>query len=133
MFKESRSFSSFSVDDLAAAKEFYGAALGLEVAEVAQMHVLDVRLAGGGRVVIYPKPDHTPATFTVLNFQVPNIDEAVNKLKEKNVQFESYGGEIKTDENHISRGAESGRGPNIAWFRDPAGNILSVIEEEDHQ
>jgi hypothetical protein len=94
------------------------------------MHVLSVSLAGGGTVVIYPKPDHAPATFTVLNFKVPDIDKAVDELKEKNVQFESYGGAIKTDENNVSRGAESGRGPNIAWFRDPAGNILSVIEDD---
>jgi len=132
VFKESKAFASFSVDDLAAAKEFYGGTLGLEVIEVSQMHVLDVRLAGGGRIVIYPKPDHAPATFTVLNFQVADIDETVKKLKDKNVPFESYGGEISTDENNVSRGADSGRGPNIAWFRDPAGNILSVIEEENH-
>jgi len=130
MFREANAFSSFSVNDLAAAKEFYGSTLGLKVTDVANMHVLSVSLAGGGTVVIYPKPDHTPATFTVLNFKVPNIDEAVDKLKEKNVQFESYESEIKTDENNISRGAESGRGPNIAWFRDPAGNILSVIEND---
>ena len=132
MFREANAFSSFSVNDLAAAKEFYGSTLGLKVTDVANMHVLSVSLAGGGTVVIYPKPDHAPATFTVLNFKVPNIDEAVDKLKEKNVQFESYESEIKTDENNISRGAESGRGPNIAWFRDPAGNILSVIEDERH-
>jgi len=132
MFREANAFSSFSVNDLAAAKEFYGSTLGLKVTDVANMHVLSVSLAGGGTVVIYPKPDHAPATFTVLNFKVPNIDEAVDKLKEKNVQFESYESEIKTDENNISRGAESGRGPNIAWFRDPAGNILSVLEDERH-
>ena len=132
MFKESNAFSSFSVNDLAAAKDFYGATLGLDVSDVANMHVLRVSLAGGGTVLIYPKPDHAAATFTVLNFKVPNIDEAVGKLKEKNVRFESYDGEIKTDENNISRGGDSGRGPNIAWFRDPAGNILSVIED-DHR
>ena len=132
MFREANAFNSFSVNDLAAAKEFYGSTLGLKVTDVANMHVLSVSLAGGGTVVIYPKPDHAPATFTVLNFKVPNIDEAVDKLKEKNVQFESYESEIKTDENNISRGAESGRGPNIAWFRDPAGNILSVLEDERH-
>ena len=130
MFKNAKAFSSFSVNDLEAAKKFYRDTLGLDVAEVGSMHVLIVTLAGAGNVVIYPKPDHTPATFTVLNFNVPDIDEAVNKLKGKNVQFESYEGAIKTDENNISRGAESGRGPNIAWFRDPAGNILSVIEDE---
>src|SRR5215204_5588197 len=132
MFREANAFSSFSVNDLAAAKQFYGDTLGLSVTDVANMHVLSVGLAGGGTAVIYPKPDHAPATFTVLNFKVTNIDEAVDKLKEKNVQFESYESEIKTDENNISRGAESGRGPNIAWFRDPAGNILSVIEDERH-
>ncbi|MEP7214280.1 MAG: VOC family protein [Acidobacteriota bacterium] len=131
MFRESNAFSSFSVNDLAAAKDFYGGTLGLDVTDVANMHVLSVSLAAGGTVIIYPKPDHTPATFTVLNFKVPNIDEAVGKLKEKDVQFESYDGSIRTDENNISRGAESGRGPNIAWFRDPAGNILSVIEDDE--
>jgi len=130
MFKNAKAFSSFSVNDLEAAKKFYRDTLGLDVAEVGSMHVLTVTLGAGGNVVIYPKPDHTPATFTVLNFNVPNIDEAVNKLKGKNVQFESYEGAIKTDENNISRGAEAGRGPNIAWFKDPAGNILSVIEDE---
>jgi predicted enzyme related to lactoylglutathione lyase len=130
MFRESNAFSSFSVNDLAAAKDFYGDTLGLDVTDVANMHVLSVGLAGGGTVLIYPKPDHAPAAFTVLNFKVRNIDDAVSKLKEKDVPFESYDGEIKTDANNISRGGESGRGPNIAWFRDPAGNILSVIEDD---
>jgi predicted enzyme related to lactoylglutathione lyase len=130
MFGNSKAFSSFSVNDLSAAKDFYGNVLGLGVEEVGTMHVLRLRLAGGGDVVVYPKSDHAPATFTVLNFNVPDIDDAVDKLKAKGVQFESYGGEIKTDENNISRGAEKGRGPNIAWFRDPAGNIISVIEDD---
>lgn len=130
MFGNSKAFSSFSVNDLAAAKDFYGDVLGLEVEEVGKMHVLRMHLAGGGEVVIYPKAGHTPASFTVLNFQVPDIDDAVDKLKVKGVKFESYDGEIQTDEKGISRGADKGRGPNIAWFRDPAGNIISVIEDD---
>ena len=128
MFKDTKAFSSYSVDDLKEAKEFYGQTLGLEVSETAEG--LGLRIAGGGEIFIYPKPNHAPASFTVLNFPVDDIDRAVDQLAELGVRFESYEGEIKTDEKGVFRGAVGGNGPNIAWFKDPAGNILSVIEQE---
>jgi catechol 2,3-dioxygenase-like lactoylglutathione lyase family enzyme len=125
MFRHTKAFSGFSVDDLKKAKEFYGQTLGLEVSETKEG--LALRLAGGGQVFIYPKPNHTPATFTVLNFQVENIEQAVDALAKLGVQFEQYDiPEIKTDEKGIHR--SDGAGPTIAWFKDPAGNILSVLE-----
>ncbi len=126
MFKTTKAFSSFSVDDLKNAKEFYGQTLGLEVSETKEG--LGLRLAGGGQVFLYPKPNHEPATFTVLNFRVTDIDQAVDQLKKLGVSFEHYDGEMKTDEKGIFRGAAQGEGPNIAWFKDPAENILSVLE-----
>ena len=127
MFKDTKTFSSFSVDDLSKAKEFYGETLGLELKEN-EMGVLDVSLSGGAQVVIYPKPDHKPATFTVLNFVVENIDDAVDELITKGVKFEHYDSEhLKTDEKGISRMPE---GPAMAWFCDPAGNILGVLQEK---
>ena len=125
MFKDTKAFSGFSVDDLQKAKEFYGQTLGLEVAEVPEG--LEVRLSGGHRVFIYPKPNHTPATFTILNFPVGNIERAVDGLSKLGVHFEHYDqGDLKTDEKGIARGP----GPKIAWFKDPAGNILSVLEQK---
>jgi catechol 2,3-dioxygenase-like lactoylglutathione lyase family enzyme len=124
MFKDAKAFSSFSVNDPRKAKEFYGRALGLEVVE--NQEGLQLDLAGGSRVFIYPKPNHTAATFTVLNFPVTNIDAAVADLTRRGVQMERYDdSDIKTDEKGIFRGP----GPKIAWFKDPAGNILSVLEE----
>lgn len=123
MLKESKAFSGFSVDDIAGAKEFYGRTLGLDVSE--SNGLLHLHLAGGVDLVIYPKPNHTPATFTILNFPVENIESAVDDLTKRGVRFERYEGDIKTDEKGIHRGD----GPNIAWFKDPAGNILSVLEE----
>ena len=129
MFKNSHAFSSFSVDDLAKAKSFYTDTLGLEVSETPEG--LGLEIAGGGSVFLYPKPDHAAAVFTVLNFPVDDIDEAVDQLRSKNVKFESYGGDIETDEKGVFRGADQeGMGPNIAWFKDPAGNILSVVEDK---
>lgn len=125
MFKDSKAFSGFSVNDIPTAKKFYSQTLGLDVSEINGM--LNVQLATGGTVLIYPKPDHTAATFTVLNFPVDNIDQTVDELSNRGVQFEHYEGEIKTDAKGIVRG--DGRGPNIAWFKDPAGNILSVLED----
>ena len=122
MFKDTKAFSSFSANDLDQAKAFYGKKLGLEVSQTPEG--LDVRLAGGGQVFIYPKPNHEPASFTVLNFIVEDIDQAVDRLTSLGVRFEQYEGEIKTDEKGIHRNA----GPKIAWFKDPAGNILSVLE-----
>lgn len=123
MFKETEAFSGFSVNDIPAARDFYGGTLGLDVSEEDGM--LTLNLAGGHNVIVYPKEDHTPATFTILNFPVGNIDEAVDELTKRGVQFERYdAGNPKTDPKGIFRG----EGPNIAWFRDPAGNILSVLE-----
>ena len=127
MLKESKAFSSFSVDDLKTTKEFYGQKLGLEVSETNEG--LGLQVTGGGEIFIYPKANHTPATFTVLNFPVDDIDQAVDELGRRGVQFESYEGEMKTDKKGIFRGAVRGEGPNIAWFKDPAGNILSVLEQ----
>lgn len=127
MFRDAKAFSSFSADDLNKAKEFYGQTLGLEVSETKEG--LELHISGGGSVFIYPKPNHTPASFTVLNFPVDDIEKAVDELGARGVKFESYEGELKTDEKGIFRGAGRGEGPNIAWFKDPAGNILSVLEE----
>lgn len=126
MLGDSKAFSGFSVGDLAAAKEFYAQTLGLDVEDGAQG--LTLRLAGGTGVFVYPKDGHTPATYTVLNFPVDDIDRAVDELAGKGVAFERYEG--MTDERGIARGLRMHRGPDIAWFRDPAGNILSVLQPE---
>ena len=125
MFKASKAFSSFSVDDLPKAKAFYGQTLGLRVAESAEG--LELHFGGDTGIFIYPKPNHTPATFTVLNFLVDDIDAAVEELRETGVRFEKYDGEIKTDEKGIHRNG----GPLITWFKDPAGNILSVLQNDE--
>ena len=124
MFKDAKAFSGFSVNDIQKAKEFYGQTLGLEISEAHGL--LKLHLAGGTTVLIYPKPNHTPATFTILNFPVDNIEEAVGRLTKSGVRFERYEGDLKTDEKGVFRGG----GPLIAWFKDPAGNILSVLEEK---
>jgi len=122
MLRESKAFSGFAVPDIRAAKNFYGETLGLEVSED---YVLTLYLAGGNNVLIYPKPNHVPATFTVLNFPVDDVDLTVAELTKRGVCFEIYDlPDIKTDEKGIMRG----NGPTIAWFKDPAGNILSVLE-----
>ena len=126
MFKNTEGFSSFSVDDLQKAKEFYGETLGLDVSETEEG--LELRLAGGGQVFIYPKPNHTPASFTVLNFPVDDIEPAADELTKVGVRFEHYEGDIKTDEKGIHRGPP---GPNIAWFKDPAGNTLSILQNRE--
>ena len=120
MFGEVEAFSSFSVDDIPKAKEFYANTLGLKVSE--ELEGLDVQLANGGRVFLYPKPDHVPATFTVLNFAVGDIEKAVAQLAGRGISFERYPG---TNEKGINRGDQ---GPAIAWFKDPAGNFLSVLQ-----
>lgn len=125
MFKQTKVFSGFSVNDLQKAKTFYQDVLALHVSE-GMMGILTLHFDGGGEGIIYPKPDHQPATFTVLNFQVPDINEAVDALISKGVVFERYDEPMKTDEKGILRG--EGRGPDIAWFKDPAGNILSVLQ-----
>jgi catechol 2,3-dioxygenase-like lactoylglutathione lyase family enzyme len=123
MFKDTKAFSGFSVDDIEKAKDFYGQVLGLEVTE--EYGMLTLHIAGGTNILVYPKPNHTPATFTILNFPVDDIEKAVGELNRRGVQFEQYEGEIQTDEKGIARSEE---GPPIAWFKDPAGNILSVLE-----
>jgi catechol 2,3-dioxygenase-like lactoylglutathione lyase family enzyme len=123
MFHDTKAFSGFSVDDLQKAKTFYGGILGLEVSETNGL--LYLHLAGGTQILIYPKPHHTPATFTILNFPVHNVEQAVDTLTRRGVRFEIYSAaDLKTDEKGIFRGG----GPTIAWFKDPAGNILSVLE-----
>jgi catechol 2,3-dioxygenase-like lactoylglutathione lyase family enzyme len=125
MFKASKAFSGFSVNDLAKAKEFYGRTLGFEVSE--ERGMLQLNIGGGARVLIYPKPNHAPASFTILNIPVTNIEDAVDQLTKAGVAFERYDHpQLKTDERGIHR---SGQEPNIAWFKDPAGNVLSVIEQ----
>jgi predicted enzyme related to lactoylglutathione lyase len=124
MFNNTKAFSSFSVNDLKKAKEFYGQTLGVNVEE-GEMDTLTLKIAGGASILIYPKPGHTPASFTILNFPVKDIEQAVDQLAQKGVRFEQYEGELKTDEKGIFRGG----GPLIAWFTDPAGNILSVLQE----
>jgi predicted enzyme related to lactoylglutathione lyase len=112
---------------LAKAKEFYSKVLGLEVEEhPAPMSMLNLHLASGGKVLIYPKENHEAASYTVLNFPVSDVEKAVDELTAKGVTFEHYDGQMKTDEKGIVRGF----GPTIAWFKDPAGNILSVLEQE---
>ncbi len=123
MFKNIKAFSGFSVDDIQKAKEFYGKVLGLTV-EDGPMGLLVLHIAQGSKIIVYPKPNHTPATFTILNFPVKDIEKTVDELIAKGITFEQYDGQMKTDEKGIVRGG----GPLIAWFKDPAGNILSVLE-----
>ena len=117
MFKDTKAFSGFAVDDVPKAREFYGDTLGLRTSE--EHGMLTLHLDGDTSVLVYPKPDHTPATFTVLNFPVDDIDEAVDALAERGVELERYEG-FEQDEKGVARG----NGPDIAWFRDPAGNML---------
>ena len=127
MFKAKAAFSGFSVNDLAAAKKFYAETLGLKVDDDGvgvRLHLPD-----GGRVFAYPKRDHQPATFTILNVLVDDIDAAVDELTHRGVTFERYDGGPKQDGKGILRGRAQNRGPDIAWFKDPAGNVLAVIDE----
>jgi catechol 2,3-dioxygenase-like lactoylglutathione lyase family enzyme len=124
MFKDTPAFSGFSTDDVQKAKEFYSQVLGLDVSEA--YGLLRLHLAGGSSILVYPKSNHIPATYTILNFPVDNIEQAVDDLTRRGVRFESYHeGDLVTDEKGIFRGG----GPKIAWFKDPAGNLLSVLEE----
>jgi predicted enzyme related to lactoylglutathione lyase len=126
MLKAIDGFGSFSVDDLAKAKEFYGGVLGLKVEED-EMGILNISLPGGCTVIAYPKPNHAPATFTVLNLVVNDIEQTVDDLTSRGVEFQHYDmPDIKTDAKGIASG---GGGPMIAWFTDPAGNIVSIIEQ----
>jgi predicted enzyme related to lactoylglutathione lyase len=122
MFENTRAFSGFAVNDVPAAKRFYSETLGLKVSE--EHGMLQLHIAGGQDIVVYPKPGHIPATFTILNFPVDDIDQAVDALVARGVTFERYDG-FPQDERGIMREG----GPYIAWFKDPAGNILSVLQE----
>lgn len=125
MLSDSHAFSGFSVDNIQKAKEFYGRTLGLAVSEANGM--LKLHLPGGATVLMYPKANHVPATFTILNFPVDDVEQAVDELTKRGVRFEVYNEpDIKTDGKGIFRGG----GPIIAWFKDPAGNILSVLEDD---
>jgi catechol 2,3-dioxygenase-like lactoylglutathione lyase family enzyme len=123
MFENTRAFSGFSVDDVPEARKFYGETLGLRVSE--EYGMLSLHIAGERDILVYPKPDHTPATFTILNFPVDDIEKAVDELAERGVRFERY-----DDSNTDEKGIYRGQGPLIAWFKDPAGNILSVLEDK---
>jgi catechol 2,3-dioxygenase-like lactoylglutathione lyase family enzyme len=123
MFEHTRAFSGFSVDDIPEAKRFYSETLGLRVSE--EHGMLQLHIAGDRDTLIYPKEDHTPATYTILNFPVDDIDTTVDQLAARGVQFERYDG-ANQDEKGILRG----EGPPIAWFKDPAGNVLSVLQQD---
>ncbi|MDB5167514.1 MAG: glyoxalase [Candidatus Saccharibacteria bacterium] len=124
MFKDNYAFSGFSVNDLDAAKKFYSETLGLELTE--ENGMLTLHIANGGTILIYAKDNHEPATFTILNFPVENIDDAADKLIAAGVTFEIYEGSHQDDKG-IARGKAANMGPDIAWFKDPAGNILSIL------
>ena len=127
MFKDTKAFGGFSVNDIGKAEIFYKDVLGLEVNKNS-MGILELHINGNeNNIMVYPKPNHTPATFTILNFPVDDVEKTVDELTKHGVQFEHYDSEqLKTDEKGISRG---NGGPTIAWFKDPAGNIMSVLEE----
>jgi catechol 2,3-dioxygenase-like lactoylglutathione lyase family enzyme len=125
MLAQSKAFSGFAVDDLEQAREFYADTLGLDVNVIEEPGLLNIRLAGGRDVLVYPKGDFEPATYTILNFPVDDVGAAVEGLASRGVAFERYDG-MEQDEKGIARGP----GPEIAWFKDPAGNILAVLESE---
>ena len=123
MFANTKAYSGFAVNDLQRAREFYGDTLGLKTSE--EHGLMSLHLAGGRDTLVYPKPDHTPATYTILNFPVDDIEKAVDELTARGVQLEKYEGASQDD-----RGIARGEGPYIAWFKDPAGNLLSVLQEK---
>ena len=128
MFGTSPAFASFAVDDIDAARTFYSETLGLTVEDVPMPGgLLNLQLGGGGNVMVYPKPDYTPATFTVLSFPVDDVDKAVDQLTEAGVTMQRYEG-FGQDEKGVARGDV---GPAIAWFTDPAGNVLAVLEQDE--
>ena len=127
IFKDAPIFASFAVKDLDPAREFYGRTLGLDVRDDKEMGIFAIHAPDKSHVMVYPKPDHQPAVFTVLNLQVRDIDEAVHTLKSAGVKFERYDtADMKTDAKGVVRGDKGG--PSIAWFRDPSGNIVAVLE-----
>ena len=125
MLTQEKAFSSFAVDDIDAARKFYGETLGIEVEEVPPHGLLGLKVGEGPGVMVYPKEDHEPAVFTVLNFPVADVEAAVAELEGRGIRFERYAGTpMETDEKGVFRGG----GPLIAWFKDPAGNVVSVVE-----
>lgn len=124
MFKDTKAFSGFAVDDIEAARSFYGDTLGLGISDMGMDGLISLDIAGGTRVVVYAKPDHTPATFTILNFPVTDVEAAVDQLIAKGIEMLRYD-EFDQDE----KGIATQEGPAIAWFNDPAGNVLSVVED----
>jgi len=128
MLQDSPAFSGFSIDNAAKAKQFYTETLGLEVSE--EYGMLWLHLTGGAKVLMYTKPNHTPASFTVLNFPVKDVDATVDELTSRGVEFIRYNEpDIETDSKGIARPPKPGQGPVIAWFTDPAGNIISILEQ----
>lgn len=127
LLKDSIAFSSFSVNDIDEARSFYDEILGLDVSEVDEMGTITITFANGNELFIYPKPEHEPATFTVLNFPVSDIEATVEEFKNSGIIFEQYDGELKTDKNGIFRD----NGHAMAWFKDPSGNIISILEMDD--
>ena len=129
MLAQAEAFSGFAVPDIAEAQKFYGETLGLETEMLDEQNgLLTLHLAGGRDTFVYAKPDHQPATYTILNFKVDDIDSAVDALAERGVEFERYDG-MPQDDKGVMRGRSANQGPDIAWFTDPAGNILSVLQE----
>ncbi len=125
MFANTKAYSGFAVDDIGKAREFYGETLGLNTSMLSEENgLISLDIAGDRGTLVYQKPDFTPATYTILNFPVDDIDQAVDELAARGVSFERYDG-FEQDEKGIARG----NGPSIAWFKDPAGNILSVLQE----
>ena len=128
MFQDAKAYSGFSTNDIPKTKDFYGRVLGLEVSE--DYGMLRIRLGSGATVIVYPKADHTPASYTMLNFPVQDVDAAVRDLVSQGVVMEQYNNkDMPQDANGVLRGIKVGMGPDIAWFKDPAGNILSVLQE----
>jgi predicted enzyme related to lactoylglutathione lyase len=126
MFANTKAYSGFAVDDLQKARKFYGETLGLKTSVLDEENgLMSLHLAGDRGTLVYQRPDHTPASYTILNFPVDDIDKAVDELTARGVRFETYDG-FDQDEKGISHGG----GPSIAWFKDPAGNVLSVIQEQ---
>lgn len=128
MFKDTKAFSGFAVTDLAAARKFYGETLGIETEDVMESILMALKIPDSRNILVYAQPAMTPASYTVLNFPVDDIEQAVDALRERGVEMERYDG-FDQDERGISRGG----GPLIAWFKDPSGNVLSVIEERSMQ
>jgi catechol 2,3-dioxygenase-like lactoylglutathione lyase family enzyme len=129
MFKDTHAFSGFSVNDIATAKKFYGETLGLDVEE--DPMGLALNIAGGSSIYVYQKDNHEPASFTILNFPVDDIDKAIDELTSKGIQFEHYDNlGFKQDEKGVARGLSANMGPDIAWFKDPAGNVLAILQQK---